>query len=759
MECWGCKGNHRYRDFPHKNDKVRVVHNVQQAETMKDMGSRMPRIYTALDNKQDEYQSHMIEVEGMINNHPFTILIDSGASHSYIDPRVVESLQLLRSKHEDSWLVQLATRTKKKVTELVKSCLVDMNGLSTNVELNVMPLGSYDCLFGMDWLDQHHAILDCRNKAFTCLDEEGNQKTVQGIPKVVAIREISAMQLKKCYRKGCQLFAAHVEETPNDNVSSIGDHVVLKEFEDVFQEVPGLPPKRDIDFSVNLMPGATPVSKDPYRMSTPELKELQLQLEEIMKKGYICQSVSPWGAPVLFMKKKDGTLRLCIDFRQLNKVIVKNKYPMSRIDDLFDQLKDEKIFSKIDLRSGYHQVRIKDEDISNTAFRKRYGHYEFTVVPFGLSHAPFVFMCLMNGVFRDYLDKFVIIFLDDILVYSKSEEEHEQHPRMVLQVLRENQLYAKLSKCSFYQEKIHYLGHIISKDGIVVDPEKIKAIRGWSVPKNVTEVRSFMGLAGYYKGFIAGFSRIAHPITSLQRKEKKFQWTEDCERSFQQLKQLLTSAPILMIVDLNEEFVVCTDACKEGLGRFLSQNGFIICYESKKLKEHERNYATHDLELASIVHTLNKWRHYLMGRRFELRTYHNGLKYLFDHPTLNAKQSRWLEFLCEYDFDIKHIKWKENKVVDALSRRVHELHDTTISMYWTDIKGRILEVTNVDLQYRDLVAKLQQGNMTQKVENYKLEADGILLYKNIIYAPNVQDLKLMIFNEMHNFPYVGHPGY
>jgi hypothetical protein len=299
-----CKENHKYRDCPHKNGKVRVVHNVQQAKTVEDMGSRMPRIYAALDNKQVEYQSHMIEVEGMINNQPFTILIDSGASHSYIDPRVVESLHLTRSKHEKSWLVQLATGTKRKVTELVKSCPVDMNGLSTKAELNVLPLGSYDCLIGMDWLDQHHAILDCRNKAFTCLDEEENQRTVQGIPRVVVIREISAMQLKKCYRKGCQLFAAHVEEASKDEVSKIGDHVVLKEFEDVFQEVPGLPPKRDIDFSVNLMPGAAPVSKAPYRMSTPELKELQLHLEELLRRGIYCPSVSPWGALVLFREEE-----------------------------------------------------------------------------------------------------------------------------------------------------------------------------------------------------------------------------------------------------------------------------------------------------------------------------------------------------------------------------------------------------------------------------------------------------------------------
>jgi hypothetical protein len=281
--------------------------------------------------------------------------------------------------------------------------------------------------------------------------------------------------------------------------------------------------------------------------------------------------------------------------------------------------------------------------------------------------------------------------------------------KMVLQVLREHQLYAKLSKCSFYQRQIHYLGHIISKEGIILDPKKVEAIREWSVLRNVIEVRSFMGLVGYYRRFIAGFLKIAHPITSLQRKEKKFQWTEECEESFQRLKQLLTSAPILRIANPNMDFMVCIDVCKEGLGGVLIQHGFVICYESKKLKEHEKNYATHDLELAAIIHTLRKWRHCLMGRRFELRTYHNGLKYSFDQPTLNARQSRWLEFLCEYDFDIKHIKGKERKVADALSRKVHDLHASAISMYKIDIKDRILEARNADLQYRDLIAKLQQS--------------------------------------------------
>jgi hypothetical protein len=451
IQCWSCGGDHMHRDFPQRGDKVRTVHNVQQVATVEDMGRNVPRIYAALDNKQVEFQSHMIEVEGKINDQPIAILIDSGASHSYLDPKMVERFQFPRSKLGKPWLVQLATGEKRKINEMVKACPMEMNGLCTKVDLNIIPLGSYDCLIGMDWLDEHHVVLDCYNKAFTCLDEEGNLRTVQGIPRVVTIREVSSLQLKKSYRKGCQVFAVHMEEAPKDKVPSVEDCAVLKEFEDVFKEILGFPPKRDIDFSINMMLGATPVSKTPYRMSTPELKELQMQLEELLKKGYICPSVSPWGAPVIVREEEGWYAETLYRLQEVEQGNNKEQVSFPRIDDLFDQLWGTQIFSKIDLRSGYHQVRIKEEDISKTTFRTRYGHYEFTVVPFGLSNAPVVFMCLMNGVFRSYLDKFVIVFLDDILIYSKSEEEHEKHLRMVLQVLREHQLYAKLSKCSFYQ--------------------------------------------------------------------------------------------------------------------------------------------------------------------------------------------------------------------------------------------------------------------------------------------------------------------
>jgi hypothetical protein len=257
--------------------------------------------------------------------------------------------------------------------------------------------------------------------------------------------------MRKYCRKGCPLYAIQVLKIIEGAKPSPDDHPILREYRDVFpEEVLGLPPRRDIDFSIELAPGAVPVSRTPYRMSTPELVELKLQLKEMMDKGYIRPSVSPWGAPVLFVKKTDGTLRLCIDYRQLNKVTINNKYPLPRIDDLFDQLGGASIFSKIDLRSGYHQVQIKGEDIHKTAFRTWYGHYEFVVVPFGLTNAPATFMCLMNNVLSKFLDKFVLVFIDDILIYSKNREEHEEHLRLVLQVLREHQLYAKFSKCDFF---------------------------------------------------------------------------------------------------------------------------------------------------------------------------------------------------------------------------------------------------------------------------------------------------------------------
>ena len=235
----------------------------------------------------------------------------------------------------------------------------------------------------------------------------------------------------------------------------------------------------------------------PHRMGPVELQELRVQLQELLDKGFIRPSTSPWGAPVLFAKKKNKTLRLCVDYRQLNRVTIKNRYPLPRIDDLFDQLRGARVYSKIDLRTGYHQLRVRDTDIPETAFRTRYGHYEFTVMPFGLTNAPTAFMDLMHRIFQPYLDQFVVVFVDDILIYSQTEWEHEYHLRIVLQLLRDHQLYAMFSKCEFWLTEVRFLGHVVSASGVSVDPEKVEAVMSWERPKSVFEIRSFLGLAGY----------------------------------------------------------------------------------------------------------------------------------------------------------------------------------------------------------------------------------------------------------------------
>ncbi|GJT24781.1 putative reverse transcriptase domain-containing protein [Tanacetum coccineum] len=276
------------------------------------------------------------------------------------------------------------------------------------------------------------------------------------------------------------------------------DVPTVRDFPEVFlEDLLRLPPTRQVKFQIDLVPGAAPVAPAPYRLAPTELQELSTQLQELSDKGFLRPSPSPWGASVLFFKKKDGSFRMCIDYRELNKLTVKNRYPLPRIDDLFDQLQGSRVYSKIDLRSGYHQLRVREEDIPKTAFRTRYGHYEFQVMPFGLTNAPAVFMDLMNRVCKPYLDKFVIVFIDDILIYSKSEEEHAEHLKLILELLKKEELYAKFSKCEFWLSKVQFLGHVIDSEGIHVDPTKIESIKDWASPKTLTEIRQFLGLAGY----------------------------------------------------------------------------------------------------------------------------------------------------------------------------------------------------------------------------------------------------------------------
>ena len=358
----------------------------------------------------------------------------------------------------------------------------------------------------------------------------------RGIRREIAPSLINAMTASKMLRKGCQSYLAFVVDRRQEG-TRLEDIPIVKEFPDVFPyDISGLPPDREIEFVIELVSRTESISIPPYRMAPAELKELKAQLEELLSKGFIRLSTSPWGAPVLFVKKKDGSLWLCIDYRQLNRATIRNQYPLPHIDELFDQLHGSRVYSMIDLRSGYHQLRVRENDVSKTAFKTRYGHYEFLVMPFGLTNAPAAFMDLMNRVFSPYLDKFVIVFIDDILVYSGSSEEHAEHLRTILQILRERQLYAKFSKCQFWLDKVAFLGHGISAKGISVDPQKIEAIVNWKPPTNVFEVRSFLGLAGYYRKFVDGFSKIATPLTNLLKKDQKFEWLDTYQHSFKELR-------------------------------------------------------------------------------------------------------------------------------------------------------------------------------------------------------------------------------
>jgi hypothetical protein len=372
-------------------------------------------------------------------------------------------------------------------------------------------------------------------------------------------------------------------------------------------DLPGMPHDRDIEFSIELLPGTTPISKRPYRMDVKDLAELKKQIEELLSKWFIHPSSSPWGAPTLFVDKKDGSRRMCVDYRSLNEVTIKNKYPLPRIEDLFDQMRGAKVFSKIYLQSGYHQLKIRMEDIPKTTFTSRYGLYEFIVMSFGLTNTPAYFMYLMNKVFMEYLDKFVVVFIDDILVFSRNEEEHEEHLRLVLQKLREHQLYVKFSKCDFWLKEVSFLGHIITDGGIAVDPSKVQDVLNWNSPKNVPEMRTFLGLAGYYRRFIEGFSKIVKPLTFLLEKGKEFKWDDKCQACFEELKKKLTTAPVLIMPDIHKGFDVYCDASRQGLGCVLMQEGKVIAYSSGQLRKHEQNYPTHDLELATIVHALKIW--------------------------------------------------------------------------------------------------------------------------------------------------------
>ncbi|GJS50662.1 putative reverse transcriptase domain-containing protein [Tanacetum coccineum] len=505
------------------------------------------------------------------------------------------------------------------------------------------------------------------------------------------------------------------------------------------------------------LPGVAPVACAPYRLAPSEMKELADQLQELLEKGFIHPSSSPWGAPVLFVKKKDGTFRMCIDYRKLNKLMIKNRYPLPRIDDLFDQLQGLSVYSKIDLRTGYHQLRIREEDIPITAFITRYGNYEFQVMSFGLTNASAVFMDLMNRVCKPYLDKFVIVFIDDILIYSKNKDEHKEHLKAILELLKKEKLYAKFSKCDFWLESVQFLGHVIDSKGVHVDPAKIEAIKNWATPTTPTEVRQFLGLAGYYRRFIEGFSLISKPLTKLTQKNKKYEWSEDEEEAFELLKQKLCCAPILALPEGSEDFVVYCDASLKGFGAVLMQREKVIAYASRQLRTHEENYTTHDLELGAVVFALRLWRHYLYGTKCVVYTDHKSLQYILDQKELNMRQRRWIELLSDYDCEIRYHPGKANVVADALSRkekepiRVRALVMTVHSNLPDQIRNAQLEA----IKKKNVKAE-NLGRMIKQI--FDVRSNGTRYFDKRIWLPRYGGLRNLIMHESHKSKYSIHPG-
>nr|GEY24016.1 putative reverse transcriptase domain-containing protein [Tanacetum cinerariifolium] len=553
----------------------------------------------------------------LLNNHCASILFDTGADKSFVSTAFSSLININPSTLDYSYDVKLANGQIIKVNTVIRGFTLNFLKHPFNIDLMLVELGSFDIIIGMDCLKTYHAVIVCDEKFVRV--PFGNETLIiwcDGSNNGNQLNIISCTKTQKYLLNGYPVFLANITTKMIKDKSEgkrLEDVPIVRDFSEVFPEdLPGLPPTRQVEFQIDLIPGAAPVARAPYRLAASEMKELSDQLQELSNKGFIRP--------------------------------IKNRYSLPRIGDLFNQLQGSSIHSKIDLRSGYHQLRVREADIPKTAFRTRYGHYEFQVMSFGLTNAPTIFMDLMNRVCKPYLDKFVIVFIDDILIYSKNKQEHGEHLKLILELLKKEKLYAKFSKCEFWFPRVQFLGHMIDSRGIHVDPAKIESVKDWASPKPPIEIRQFLGLAGYYRRFIEGFSKIAKPMTKLTQKKVIFDWGA-------------------------EDFVAYCDASHKGLGVVLMQREKVISYASRQSMIHENNYTTHDLELGTIVFALKIWRHYLYGMKCTVFIDHKSLQHILDPKKLNMRQRRWLELLSDYDCEIRYHLGKANVVADALSKK------------------------------------------------------------------------------------------
>lgn len=733
----------------------------------------------------------LLTFRGAISHQEVSVLVDGGANGNFISEEAAKRLKLPTTDRKPFEVVY-ADGHSTIHKSCVKKVPLKLQGFNSLIDLDIVGLRKFDIILGKTWLSQWNPEINWKDN--TIKIRTGSQTALL---KAVAIDEekeeryrklVQVISCKKLKRTLCKdpgsvgntaiIFVQEVrnqakdpncqtdkgQEFPNDLEQ--GWVQKIKELPEKFKDVcvndlpKGLPPTRKISHRICLTPGAEVPSRPPFRLSAKENDEVHKIIKEYLEAGIIRPSCSPGGAPVLLVRKKDGTLRMCVDYRALNKVTIKNNYPLPLIEDLLDCLGPARYFTKIDLKSGYHQVQVAEEDVYKTAFRTRFGQYEFLVVPFGLTGAPGTFMALMNDTFREELLKYVVVFLDDILVFSKTAEEHYQHVKLVLDKLHKDKWYINYKKCSWAEKEVEYLGFQVGNGKIAPLQDKVHKIKEWPTPRKERDIQCFMGLANYYRKFIKHFARRAAPLTNLLKKEQQFAWTDECERSFNDIKEALINSPVLQLPNAEKRFFVTTDASDQAVGAILEQEGdkglHPVAYDSRKLSKEEQRYPTHEKELLGIIQALKTWRHQLLGKKFTVATDHQPLKWLLTQPHLSGRQARWLDTLAEFDFEIVYKAGKENQAADALSR----CHLNVVCEIEED--GSLIEEINRAIQedehFKEIYQRIKSGNAWPSDADYQLNEKGQLGFKGRLCIPNNCTIKKKLFAEHHCSDISGHLG-